>query len=215
MTHRRFRIFAEGPFACFTRPEFKVERVSYDVITPSAARALFDSVFWHPGVRWVVREIAVVRPGRSMMVRRNEVTQGASTAAVKRWMQGQPIEPLVADEQRSQRGTLLLRDVAYALTADLTTLPSESPATRLKYATMFERRLAKGQQFTVPAFGCRECVADLRPATDEDVPVATTQSFGRMLYDVVHGDEARPLFYDAHMQQGRIAVPDLWPTERT
>ena len=149
-----------GDLACFTRPEMKVERVSYSVITPSAARGLLEAILYKPQFRWSVRRIAVKKPVRFLAFRRNEVKSRLSPRKP---------EPLFADEDRTQRNTLALRDVEYVIEASmhltpLAGLPRRKPAndedngddTPVKYLAMFQRRAEKGQCFAQPCFGCRE-----------------------------------------------------------
>lgn len=149
-----------GDLACFTRPEMKVERVSYQVMTPSAARGVLEAILYRPQFRWQVRRIAVKKPFRFLAFRRNEVKSRLSTRNP---------QPLMADEDRTQRNTLALRDVEYVIEASLVTTPlagerrkpaiyeeDKGPDSPIKYLSMFQRRAEKGQCFMQPAFGCRE-----------------------------------------------------------
>ena len=202
-----------GDMACFTRPELKVERVSYDVITPSAARAIFESIFWKDAIRWEVTKIESLNPIKWTSVRRNEVGAVA----------GKNIKSIYIEEKRQQKNALLLKDVCYRIYAKLIFIPvrdrknlkhepgfDENPG---KYNAMFERRAAKGQCFNQPYLGTREfaasfqfvdpSVGDLRPAIEED------RDFGIMLYDMDFSDinNVQPMFYRAKMVQGMIMVP--------
>lgn len=202
-----------GDMACFTRPELKVERVSYDVITPSAARAVFESIFWKDAIRWEVTKIEVLNPIKWTAIRRNEVGAVA----------GKNIKSIYIEEKRQQKNALLLKDVRYRIYAKLIFIPvrdrknmkhdpgsDENPG---KYNAMFERRAAKGQCFNQPYLGTREFAAsfrlidknaeDLRPAIDEN------RDFGIMLYDMDFSDikNVQPMFYRAKMVQGVIMVP--------
>lgn len=202
-----------GDMACFTRPELKVERVSYDVITPSAARAIFESIFWKDAIRWEVTKIEILNPIKWTSVRRNEVGAVA----------GKNIKSIYIEEKRQQKNALLLKDVCYRIYAKLIFIPvrdrknlkhepgfDENPG---KYNAMFERRAAKGQCFNQPYLGTREfaasfqfvdpSVGDLRPAIEED------RDFGIMLYDMDFSDinNVQPMFYRAIMVQGMIMVP--------
>ena len=202
-----------GDMACFTRPELKVERVSYDVITPSAARAVFESIFWKDAIRWEVTKIEVLNPIKWTAIRRNEVGAVA----------GKNIKSIYIEEKRQQKNALLLKDVRYRIYAKLIFIPvrdrkntkhdpgfDENPG---KYNAMFERRAAKGQCFNQPYLGTREFAAsfrlidknaeDLRPAIDEN------RDFGIMLYDMDFSDikNIQPMFYRAKMVQGAIMVP--------
>ena len=202
-----------GDMACFTRPELKVERVSYDVITPSAARAVFESIFWKDAIRWELTKIEVLNPIKWTAIRRNEVGAVA----------GKNIKSIYIEEKRQQKNALLLKDVRYRIYAKLIFIPvrdrknmkhdpgsDENPG---KYNAMFERRAAKGQCFNQPYLGTREFAAsfrlidknagDLRPAIDEN------RDFGIMLYDMDFSDikNVQPMFYRAKMVQGVIMVP--------
>src|SRR4030066_194778 len=142
-----FCLEIRGDFACFTRPEMKVERVSYDVITPSAARAIFEAILWKPAIRWQVRKIEVLRPIRWINLRRNEVASVVSTRNVETAMRnGTGDLGLYIEEDRQQRAGLFLRDVAYRVHADLEVLPNAAPDnTPMKFQEMFERRASRGQ----------------------------------------------------------------------
>jgi len=225
--NKSFCLEVRGDFACFTRPEMKVERVSYDVITPSAARAIFEAIFWKPAIRWQVRKIEVLVPIRWTSVRRNEVAKVATAGS----------EGIFVDDgnTRQQRAGLFLRDVAYRLHADLVFVPpslrkspyctvdealvepqeradwakDENPG---KYNAMFERRAKKGQCFNQPYLGCREfsCAFQLIDATDFVVPaIEETRDLGFMLYDLDFTDvnDPKPAFFRARMEKGVIEIP--------
>lgn len=212
---KEFCLEVWGPMACFTRPELKVERVSYDVITPSAARAIFEAIFWKPAIHWQVTRIEVLNPVKWTSVRRNEV--GAVVSK----------NPIFIEDKRQQKNSLLLKDVRYRIWAKLEFIPQqkrtkqpdlfdekhhdENPA---KYNAMFERRASKGQCFNQPYLGTRECVASFRlvnPETDELVaPINESRDFGIMLYDMdFEKDLKNPpaMFYRAKMENGVIIVP--------
>ncbi|NTX60342.1 type I-C CRISPR-associated protein Cas5 [Myxococcus sp. CA051A] len=204
-TSRRFQVRAEGPLACFTRPEMKAERVSYEVMTPSAARGLLEAILWKPAIRWHVHEITVLTPVKWMSFRRNEVN---SRAVVGRF-------DYAADEDRAQRNTVALRDVDYVITASFSLVAARAGAEDniRKFEEMFERRLEKGQYFHAPYLGCREFSAQVRPM---DVsPRAAEEGRGRrplglMFYDFDFGggDAAvRPLFFEAYLEDGVLQVP--------
>lgn len=208
-----------GDFACFTRPEMKVERVSYDVITPSAARAVFEAILWKPAIRWHVRKIEVLRPIRWISLRRNEVASVVSTRNVETAMKaGTGDLGLYIEDDRQQRAGLFLRDVAYRLHADLEFLHERDPeASPAKYQEMFERRAAKGQCVNQPYLGCREFAAAFRlvadPAT-EPAAIAETRDLGFMLHDLdfTHPADPTPRFFRAQLQNGVVAVP-AWNSE--
>jgi len=214
MNHQRYVLEVRGDWACFTRPEMKVERVSYDVITPSAARAVFEAIFYKPAVRWQLRRIEVLAPVRWMNLRRNEVASVISTRNVQQAMkQGTGELALYVDEDRQQRAALLLRDVAYRLHADLVVRPdrsdSEPPA---KFFAIFERRAGKGQCVNQPYLGCREFAARWRLVGDpaaEPPPIAETRDLGWMLHDLDFTDpsDPQPRFFRAQMTAGVIDVP--------
>ena len=212
-----------GPMACFTRPELKVERVSYDVITPSAARAVFEAIFWKPAIHWQVTKIEVLNPIKWTTIRRNEVGAIART------------KPIFIDDgkTRQQKNTLLLQDVRYRIWAKLEFIPQwkrketknvqidaeeaellrkdENPG---KYNAMFERRASKGQCFNQPYLGTREFSASFRLVKPEQeeltTPIDESRDLGIMLYDMdFEKDVNNPpaLFYRARMEKGVIIVP--------
>ncbi len=204
-----FCLEVSGPFACFTRPEMKVERVSYDVITPSAARSVFEAVLWKPQIRWHVRRIEVLKPVRWVNLRRNEVGKVVSTSNVQQAMnKGAGDLALYIEDERQQRAGLFLRDVAYRLHADLEMLSREEPAQ--KYIEMFERRAAKGQCVNQPYLGCREFAADFRlveSAPGEQEPEQSVNGdLGWMLYDLDYSDRAnpKPMWFRAQAVRGVI-----------
>lgn len=203
-----------GPYACFTRPEMKVERVSYDCITPSAARAVFEAILWKPAVRWHVRRIEVLRPIRWFSLRRNEVRSVASTRNAEAAMRaGSGNLCLYIEDDRQQRAGLFLRDVTYRLHADLEVLRKADPqASPLKYQEMFERRARKGQCVNQPYLGCREFAADFRLVDDlaaAPPPIRETRDLGYMLYDLDFTDPAdpSPRFFRAQLQSGVGTIP--------
>jgi CRISPR-associated protein Cas5d len=205
-----------GDFACFTRPEMKVERVSYDLITPSAARAVFEAILWKPAIRWRVRRIEVLAPIRWINLRRNEVASVVSTRNVETAMRtGSGDLGLYIEDERQQRAGLFLRDVAYRLYAELTLQPDAPPGETLaKYREMFERRAGKGQCVNQPYLGCREFAADFRLVTDpatEPPPIPETRDLGFMLHDLDFADPADPVprFFRAQMTDGVVTVPDF------
>ncbi len=218
---KEFCLEVWGPMACFTRPELKVERVSYDVITPSAARAIFEAIFWKPAIHWQVTKIEVLNPIRWTSVRRNEVGAVASKS------------PIFIEEKRQQKNTLLLQDVHYRIWAKLEFIPKwkraetknpsvdaeekdllhkdENPG---KYNAMFERRASKGQCFNQPYLGTREFAASFRlvnPNAEQlTEPISDSRDMGIMLYDMdFAGNPEKPeaMFYRARMENGVIIVP--------
>lgn len=211
MDHLRFVLEVRGDWACFTRPEMKVERVSYDLITPSAARAIYEAIYFKPAVRWAVRRIEVLAPIRWTNLRRNEVASVVSTRNVQQAMkQGAGDLALYVDEDRQQRAALLLRDVAYRLHADLIVRPDRSdPEPPGKFFAMFERRARKGQCVNQPYLGCREFAARWRLVDDpkaEPPPIAETRELGWMLHDLDFSNPAdlQPRFFKARMVGGVV-----------
>lgn len=208
-----------GPWACFTRPEMKVERVSYDAMTPSAARACFEAILWKPAIRWHVRRIEVLEPIRWINLRRNEVASVVSTRNVETAMKnGTGDLALYIEDDRQQRAGLFLRDVAYRVHADLEFLPERDlNASPAKYHEMFERRAGKGQCVNQPYLGCREFAAAFRLVADptsEKPPIAETRDLGFVLHDLDFSkpNDPQPRFFRARMENGAITVP-AWDSE--
>lgn len=203
-----------GDYACFTRPEMKVERVSYDVMTPSAARAVFEAILWKPALRWHVRKIEVLKPIRWMNLRRNEVASVISTRNVQTAMKnGKGDLGLDIETDRQQRAGLFLRDVAYRIHADLEFIPSKDPpGNARKYEEMFERRAQKGQCVNQPYLGCREFAAYFRlveEPKEEAAPVDISPDLGFMLHDMdfTNPSDPQPRFFRAQLQSGVMMVP--------
>lgn len=205
-----------GDWACFTRPELKVERVSYDVITPSAARAIFEAIlFKRYAMRWQVTKIEVLNPIKWATIRRNEVGAVAGKSQI------------FIEDKRQQKNSLLLQDVCYRIYAKLVFIPvknrpkeafikhqpgdDENP---MKYYQMFERRASQGQCFTQPYLGCREFAANWKyiDRTEQlELPLAEDKDLGIMLYDMdfeSNPQNPNAMFYRAKMEQGVIVVPD-------
>jgi len=218
-----------GDYACFTRPEFKVERVSYDVITPSAARAIFEAVFWKPAIRWEVTEIEVLNPIKWMNIKRNEVGYTVPMLNSK---------PIYIEHRdlRDQRISVILKDVHYRISARLMFTPiryrntknpdidqQEADMLRIdenlgKYNAMFQRRARKGQCFTTPYLGNREFSANFRLMESEiDRYLLRLEdkniNFGLMFYDWDYTKE-KAMFFNAIMENGIIKVPTLEEVKR-
>jgi CRISPR-associated protein Cas5d len=203
-----------GPYACFTRPEMKVERVSYDVMTPSAARACFEAILWKPAIRWHVRKIEILKPIRWVNLRRNEVASVVSTRNVETAMKsGSGDLGLYIEEARQQRAGLFLRDVAYRVHAELEFLRERDPeASPAKYQEMFERRARKGQCVNQPYLGCREFAAAFRLVSEpeaEPAPIPDTRELGFMLHDLdfTNPTDPQPRFFRAVIDNGAVSVP--------
>ena len=205
----KFCLEVSGDFACFTRPEMKVERVSYDVITPSAARAVFESILWKPQIRWRVTHIEVLKPVRWINLRRNEVGAVVSMRNVQQAMNaGSGNLGLFIEDERQQRAGLFLRDVAYRLHAELSLAPGAKDPL-VKYSEMFTRRAGKGQCVNQPYLGCREFAARFRLVDDpasESQALDESRDLGWMLYDMdfENVDDPKPRFFRADMQRGVI-----------
>ena len=190
----------------------KVERVSYDVMTPSAARAIFESVLWKPAIRWRVQCIEVLKPIRFINLRRNEVSAVVSTRNAQQAMAaGSGTLGLYIEDERQQRAGYFLRDVAYRIHADLSLAPGCTEPL-MKYTEMFTRRASKGQSVNQPYLGCREFAADFRLVTAESPsasPIPDTRELGWMLHDLdfTHPADPQPRFFNASMQHGVVQVP--------
>lgn len=203
-----------GDYALFTRPEMKVERVSYDVMTPSAARGLIEAIYWHPGMRWCIDRIHVCAPIRFTNLRRNEVKSTIPARTVHAVMaQGKGELYLSTSKDIQQRAALLLRDVHYVIEAhfEMTekAAPGDNPG---KFQDIVKRRIQKGQFYHQPCFGCREFPAQFRlcgeipPCPAE---LKGTRDLGWMLYDMDYTDPENitPLFFRATLQNGVMEVP--------
>ena len=204
-----FCLNVQGDYACFTRPEMKVERVSYDFITPSAARSVFEAILWKPEIRWQVERIEILAPVRWISVRRNEVGAVISTRNVQTAMTaGHGQLGLYVEDERQQRAGLFLRDVRYRLYARMTALKGEALHNPAKYAEMFTRRASKGQCVNQPYLGCREFDARFRLVTSpqgEPEPCAEIDGdFGWMLFDMDFSRPAdpKPMFFRARVTRG-------------
>jgi CRISPR-associated protein Cas5d len=225
-----FCLEVSGDYACFTRPEMKVERVSYDVITPSAARAVFDAILWKPAIYWQMKKIELLAPIKWISVRRNEIGKVASPKS----------DGIFIEVDRQQRAGLFLRDVKYRLYAEFVFIPPEKRGsvfnpvpewlideeeisdlkkpdvrkdeTEAKYAAMFERRASKGQHFHHPYLGCREFAAKVclvNPPKEPVTRIAETRDLGWMLYDLDYSNpkDIKPMFFRARIDNGVIFVP--------
>lgn len=201
---------ASGPLACFTRPELKAERVSYQVMTPSAARGVLEAVLWKPAICWRIERIKVLKPIRWVAFRRNEVNSRASPPAAKVIKEGGRVPPLLADADRAQRNTVALADVDYVIEARFDMTDRAGPDdNRAKFVDMFRRRVERGQHFHQPYLGCREFVADIR-SVDDRTPesIDHTCDLGLMLYDIDYrSDGNRPQFFAARLERGVLEIP--------
>ena len=208
MHESTIRLKISGDFACFSRPEAKVERTSYAMPTPSAARNILDCVCWKPEMRWVVTGISLLKAIRYVSIRRIEVQIKLSPGTVKKWMSDpSSYKPLAAgagaNTEGTPRNTLMLRDVAYVIEAHPLIFDSGSDNTPQKYCAMLMRRAEKGQCFQQPALGCREFAARFEPASETDVPLPVSEDLGLMLYDIVfRADGNSPVFFKARLENG-------------
>lgn len=200
-----------GDMACFTRPEMKVERVSYDVMTPSAARGILTAIYWKPEIAWVIDRIHVIKPVRFTSVRRNEVSAVASIANVKKAMNGAQNDlGIVVEEVRQQRAAMVLRDVEYVIAAhfELVDTGGGESNNAGKHADMFRRRASKGQFFHAPYMGTREFPAYFELLKDNVPPseIKGDQDLGWMLYDIDFANDNTPMFFRTEMHDGVIDV---------
>ncbi len=197
-----------GDLACFTRPEMKVERVSYDVMTPSAARGVLEAIFWKPEFDWRVREIWVLRPIRHFSILRNELNSKMSHRSAASWQKEGG--GYFADEDRTQRHTLGLREVAYVIKAEIA-LRAHARDPVAKYRDQFLRRLSRGQCHHTPYLGCREFAADFGEPVIGEHPVEKSDDFGLMLFDLDYAKDGSgrgtPKFFKARLESGVLRVP--------
>lgn len=204
-----------GDYACFSRPEMKVERVSYDMMTPSAARGLIEAIYWHPGMRWFIDRIHVCAPIQFTNIRRNEVKDTISARKVKRVMEsGQGELYLATPDSIQQRAAMVLRDVRYVIEAhfEMTDRAAEGDNPG-KFQDIMKRRLAKGQFYHQPCFGVREFPAHFSPCHQTPPcpeELKGTKDLGWMLLDMDYSDpqNIRPMFFRAVLQDGVLEVPD-------
>lgn len=226
--NKEFCIEVWGDYACFTRPEMKVERVSYDFITPSSARAVFEAIFWKPAIRWKVTRIEVLNPIKWISVRRNEIGNTMSPRS----------KEIFIEDYRQQKAGLFLKDVHYRLYAELEFIKPENRINSNdrsqdssvesneqnisgqdenpgKYYAIFERRARKGQCFNQPYLGCREFSASFslveKPGGSEKQPIQQSMDPGFMLYDMdfTNKEDPRPMFFRPKMENGVIVVPPV------
>jgi len=210
------KLLIQGERALFTRPEMKVERVSYDVITPSAARGILEAIHWKPAIRWVVDSIQVLKPIRFESIRRNEVGGKLSAASVSKAMKAGRTDALISyvEEDRQQRATTLLRDVAYVIGAHFELTDKAGPDDNVgKHLDIFNRRARRGQCFHAPCLGTREFPARfdlLEEGSEAPVPhaaLAGERDLGWMLHDIDFADGMTSRFFRACMVDGLIVVP--------
>ena len=207
------RLWVSGKHALFTRPEMKVERVSYDVMTPSAARGILEAIHWKPAIRWVVDAIHVLEPIRFQTIRRNEVGHKAPVGKIRTAMNRGSLEGLhiLVDEDRQQRASTLLVDVAYVIEAHFEWTAKRGPDDNDgKHLDTFNRRARKGQCFHQPCLGTREFPADFRLIEPEEpLPktIADSRDLGFMLWDINHAGDRSSMFFRARLDKGVMKVP--------
>lgn len=216
------RLHIWGDRACFTRPEMKVERVSYDVVTPSAARGILEAIHWKPAIRWAVDRIQVLKPIRFESIRRNEVGSKLSEASVAKAMKAGRVDGLacVVEDERQQRAATVLRDVAYVVHAHVELTERAGDDDNIgKHLDIFNRRARKGQTFHAPCLGTREFPAsfalleDGQDAPPPDASLRGPQELGWMLHDIDFANGRTPRFFRARMVDGLIEVPPFMAEE--
>ncbi len=197
-----------GELACFTRPEMKVERVSYPMMPPSAARGVLEAIFWKPEFRWHVTEIHVLKPIRYTSMLRNEVQHRQSERVAASWQREGGGYDASAD--RSQRHTLALRDVDYLIVAQMQLRP-HADADPAKYRDQFRRRVANGRCFATPFLGCREFSAHFMEPDGTEQPLDLNDTLGPMVLDLAYALDAsgrgKPHFFEARLERGVLHVP--------
>lgn len=203
------RLKVTGDYACFTRPDLKVERMSYPCMTPSAARGILEAILWKKEFQWFIKKIIVLNPIKFASIKRNEISKRQNP-------KGEPIE---ITENRVQRNSIVLKDVAYIIEACVyvdealinNTKNSDNPITVKKYRTMFERRVKKGQCWHQPCLGTREFAADFSIPDENDVPLNVTYPIGSMFYDMFYDAKGRAVpefFYDVAIVNGVLECPE-------
>lgn len=213
--NKGIKLYIEGDYALFTRPEMKAERVSYDVITPSAARGILEAIYWKPQIRWVIDKIHVLKPIRFTNIRRNEVSDKAGTPSAAA-MRGDKVDALgiIIEEKRQQRASLILKNVAYIIEAHFDLLdctferngdPVPANECAGKHREIFTRRARKGQAFQQPYFGCREFPVRFKLIEDNEAlpscelsEAEKSKDLGFMLHDIIFTEN----------KKGEILVPD-------
>ena len=208
------RIEVWGDYACFSRPEMKTERVSYDIITPSAARGLVEAIYWHPGLKYHIDRVYLLSPIRFTNIRRNEVKSTLLASAALSAAKGGAAPFLYTSVDIVQRASMVLQDVHYVIECHFTmtnkAAPGDNPG---KFQDILRRRLRKGQCYHQPCFGCREFPANFRewPAGESIPALPVTQDLGFMLYDLDYSDPAniRSQFFRAKLENGVLDCRDV------
>lgn len=216
------KLHVEGDYACFTRPEMKVERVSYDVMTPSAARGILEAIYWKPQISWVINAIRVLKPIRFTSVRRNEVSQVIPAGSVRTAMKlGVGMLAQYVEDDRQQRAGLILRDVSYIIEATIVVLDPRDSSGQIskcpeaKHLDTFNTRARKGRAFMQPYFGCREfpvrftLLEEGVPEPADTLPEGErSRELGYMLHDLDYKQGMSPRFFRAKLEDGLLRVPE-------
>ena len=187
------RVKVEGDFACFTRPDLKVERMSYPCMTYAAARGVLDSILWKPEFKWYIRRILVLKPVQYASIKRNEIKS----------KQGN--NPIIVEDNRSQRNSIVLRDVAYVIEASIYQDKYDEKNPPKKYAEMFTRRVRKGQCYRRPYLGTREFSCEFYEPSESDKPITEDIPIGSIFFDIYYDEKGglEPVFaYDAAIRSG-------------
>ena len=204
--HPPIAVEVEGPLACFTRPELKTERVSYPVMTPSAARGVLEAIYWKPEFDYVITTIDVLQPIRWASIRRNEVTSTVTLDWVRAAMTD-PAQRFDAAADRDQRNTVFLRDVGYRIHAQVRPRP-HARCPEAAYRDQFRRRVDRGACFSQPFLGTRECSATFHKNTSQ-TPILLTEDLGVMLHSIVYGDSGETYrWFHARLDSGVLHVPE-------
>lgn len=211
------KLLVWGDRACFTRPEMKAERVSYDVITPSAARGILEAIHWKPAIRWVIDSIQVLNPIRFESIRRNELGSKLPVNSITKGIKDKSTAGITKfiEDDRQQRATTLLRDVAYVITAHFElTDKVNTDENAGKHLDIFKRRAKRGQYFHMPCMGNREFPAYFELVQNDQefesaLELIGEKDLGWMLHDIDFANGNTPLFYRAVMRDGLIEVPEL------
>jgi CRISPR-associated protein Cas5d len=201
-----------GPWAVFTNPALKVERISEPVMTPTAAVGLLSAVLWKPAIDWRIERIKVLAPIAYTSIRRNEVTSKAPTPSVTVMRGEAPYPHYFADDDRAQRNTIALRDVDYLIEAHFVITRFAGAEDNIaKFVDMFRRRVGKGQHFHAPYLGTRECAADVLPPDDAPSPIPDSRELGRIVWWIEYGPagRARAHYFSARLVNGVVDVPPI------
>lgn len=207
-----FQIEVWGDYACFTRPEMKVERVSYDVMTPSAARGIIEAIYWHPGLRYQIDKIYLLSPVRFYNIRRNEVSGVIFASSALTALKNDKQIALYASKQRQLRAAMVLKDVHYVIEGHFTMTDRAAPGDNpVKFREILRRRVRRGQFYCQPYFGCREFPVHFREWTEGKIPaLPVTQDLGYMLYDMDYSnpENIKPKFFRAKLVDGVMNTKD-------